>query len=258
MTDTTHLADRWRNRVALVTGASAGIGRAIARDLAIHAGMNVVAAARRLDRLQQLADEVQAAAAGGTILPVTVDLRDEASILAMFDRVRAEWSGTDVIVNNAGLGYESGLLDAPTAELREMLDINILALAICTREAVADMRRQQVDGHVIHVSSMSGHRVVGPGLYPATKYAVRAMTESLRQELRAIGSGIRVSSVSPGFVHTEFHDRYFGGADTAAEKLGTQDRLDPADVAEAVRWVLSRPPGMQVHDVLIRPTSQGS
>lgn len=242
--------ERWKGRVAMVTGASSGIGRAVARMLA-REGLRVAACARREERLRELAAE------GGEVLPVATDLRDPASILAAFERVRSEWGGVDVMVNNAGLGHREPLTTGDHEKWREMLEVNVLALCICTREAVADMRRRGDDGHVIHVSSMAGHRVPkGSGVYSATKFAVRSLTEGLRLELRELGSDIRVTAVSPGFVETEFHEHYLGSADAARQTYSRFPVLRPEDVADTVRHVLALPARAQVHDVLMRPTRQ--
>lgn len=238
---------RWQGKVALVTGASSGIGRAIALRLA-REGMRVAACARRVERLNELPAE---------ILKLGVDLRDEAQIAQMFERVRAEWGGLDVVVNNAGLGHAAPLSNGSTAEWREMLDVNVLALSICTREAISDMRRRGDDGHVIHISSMAAHRVPpGSGMYAATKFAVRALTEALRQELRHAGSKIRVSALSPGYVETEFAAHYHKSEEAAKKTYGRFQVLAPEDVARSVVFVLESPPHMQVHDVLIRPRDQ--
>ena len=245
---------RWRGRVALVTGASSGIGRGVAAMLA-REGMRVAASARRVDRLEELRRE----AGSGELMPLAADLRDESQIQAMFERVRAEWGGVDVIVNNAGLGHAAPLVSGSSEEWREMLDVNVLALCICTREAIADMRRRGDDGHVIHISSMAAHRVPpGSGVYSATKYAVRALTEALRQELRHEKSKIRVSSISPGYVETEFAAHYHKSEAAAEKTYGRFKVLESRDIAETVRFVLASPPHMQVHDVLIRPRDQES
>lgn len=239
--------------MALVTGASSGIGRSVATALA-RAGMRVAACARRADRLEALRAEI-----GDAITPLEVDLRDDAAIVAMFDSVREALGGVDVLVNNAGLGHAAPLLSGDTALWREMLEVNVLALCACTREAIADMRRRDTDGHVIHISSMAAHRVPpGSGVYSATKYAVRSLTESLRQELRAIDSPIRVSSVSPGFVETEFAEHYHKSAEAAAKTYSRYRVLDADDVARAVAFVLGQPAHAQVHDLLLRPTEQVS
>ncbi len=244
--------ERWRGRVALVTGASSGIGSAVVTDLA-RAGMRVAFAARRAERLEVLA----ASLPGAELLPLPVDLRDEDDIARLFSDVRARFGGVDVLVNNAGLGHDAPLSSGNTAHWREMLDVNVLALCICTREALADMRRRGDDGHVVHVASMAAHRVpAGSGVYSATKFAVRALTEALRRELRELDSGVRVSAISPGFVETGFAAHYHKSEDAARRAYGRYKVLEPGDIASAVRYVLSCPPHMQVHDVLIRPTQQ--
>lgn len=236
--------------MALVTGASAGIGRAVTRRL-LDGGMRVATCARRKERLEAIAP------AGDHFLPIQTDLRDEAQILAMFEKIRTTWGGVDVLVNNAGLGHKASLLDGSTEHFREMLEVNVLALCICTREGVADMRRRGDVGQVIHISSMAGHRVPpGSGVYSASKFAVRSLTEGLRAELRALGSGIRVCAISPGFVETEFAARYHKSEEAAAQTYGRYKVLEADDVAGSVAYVLSTPAHMQVHDILMRPTEQ--
>ncbi|HEY8427047.1 MAG TPA: SDR family NAD(P)-dependent oxidoreductase [Sandaracinaceae bacterium] len=252
----THSMERWRGRVALVTGASSGIGRATAARLA-REGMRIAICARRVDRLEGLAAELRAA--GADVLVQPTDLRDERSIDALFSAVRERFGGVDVLVNNAGLGRAAPLTSGATEHWREMLEVNVLALCICTREAIRDMRARGDDGHVIHVSSMAAHRVPpGSGVYSATKFAVRSLTEGLRQELRELRSGIRVTAISPGFVETEFAERFHGSAEAARETYSRYRVLRDEDVAETIAWVLAAPPHMQVHDVLMRPTHQTS
>ena len=249
-TDLTDLTDR----VAIVTGASSGIGAATTRVLA-REGMRVAACARRLDRLERLRDEL----GEDRVRPVQVDLRDEAQILGLFETVRRKWGGLDVLVNNAGLGRFAPLVDGDTAKWKEMLDVNVLGLCMCTREAVRDMRARDAAGHVVHIGSMGGHRVpTGGGVYSATKFAVRALTEGLRQELRALGSPIRVTSISPGFVETEFAFNFTGSEEAATKTYSQFEVLKSEDVASAVLYAISRPPHMQVHDLLVRPTDQPS
>jgi NADP-dependent 3-hydroxy acid dehydrogenase YdfG len=246
----------WMGRVALVTGASSGIGRATALALA-EAGMKVVGCARRLDPLNALKDEVENL--GGSFLPVQTDLRDEGQILSMFRTIEEQLGGVDVLVNNAGLGHAAPLSSGATEKWREMLEVNVLALSICTREAVKGMQERNTRGHVVHISSMSGHRVPGgSGMYSATKFAVRSLTEGLRAELRKAGSNIRVSAISPGYVETEFAERYHGNKQAAEDTYSRFKVLEAKDIADAVLFVLSSPEHMQVHDVLIRPTEQTS
>lgn len=245
--------ERWRGKVALVTGASSGIGEAVATELA-KAGLRVAACARRLDRLKGLERE-----SGGEVLPLQTDLRDEAQIAAAFAAVRERWGGVDVLVNNAGLGHNAPLTSGATEAWREMLEVNVLALCVCTREAVSDMRRRGDEGHVFHVSSMSAHRVPsGSGVYSATKFAVRSLTEGLRQELRALGSQIRVTALSPGFVETEFAAHYHQDEAAAKETYSRFKVLESIDVARSLLHCLAAPAHVQIHDVLMRPTQQPS
>src|SRR5262249_50184430 len=144
----------------------------------------------------------------------------------------------------------------PTELWREMLETNVLGLLVATREAIQDMERRGVAGQIVHVSSMAGHRVPGAdsAVYAGTKFAVRAITEGLRQELRARKSPIRVSSLSPGYVETEFAHVFAGpGAAPAKQEIKV---LEAEDVARAIVWVLSQPPHVEIHDVLVRPTGQ--
>ena len=239
-------------KTAVVTGASSGIGTETARALAA-AGAALMLAARRADRLARLAAEL-----GGEVAVQPTDMRREEDILRLFAVARERFGGVDILVNNAGLGRAAPLGSAPTELWREMLEVNVLGLAIATREAIQDMERRGVAGHVVHVASMAAHRVPGPesAMYAATKFAVRALTEGLRQELRARESPIRVSAVSPGHVLTEFADVFTGrpGAQAAIDRRFKI--LEPRDVAEAIVWIVTRPPHMEVHDLLVRPTAQ--
>ncbi len=248
--------ERWRGRTAVITGASLGIGYATALRLA-QEGVRVVACARREERLAALTEA--AASAPGELVTVTCDVREEAQILRVFDVARERFGGVDIVVNNAGLGHHAPLMSGATAHWREMLEVNVLALCVCTREAVTDMKRRGVDGHVIHISSMAAHRVPrDSGVYAATKHAVKALTEALRQELRSEGSPIRVSAISPGFVETGFAAHYQKSEDAAQATYGRYPVIQPHEIADAVVYVLSQPPHLQVHDVLMRPTEQES
>jgi NADP-dependent 3-hydroxy acid dehydrogenase YdfG len=245
------------SKVAMVTGASSGIGEAIAEAL-VEEGVHLVLLARREDRLVTLAERLVARAPKGIrVLTQRCDLRDEAQILAAFAAARERFGGVDILVNNAGLGRDAPLCSGATDDWREMLEVNVLGLCICTREAVSDMRRRGDRGHVVRVSSMAAHRVPpGSGVYSATKFAVRSLTEGLRQELRAAGSAIRVSAVSPGFVETEFAEVFHRDPAAGPRTYGQFPVLQPRDVAAAVLHVLKAPPHVQVHDLLLRPTWQ--
>lgn len=246
---------RLHDEVALVTGASSGIGAAVARRLAAEK-MKVVMCARRTERLHALVEELQAA--GHAAWALQTDLRDEDQIAAMFSEIRERWGGVRVLINNAGLGRHAPLCSGSTEHWREMLEVNVLAVCICTREALSDMRSRGDRGHVVHISSMAAHRVpVESGVYSATKFAVRSLTEGLRRELREAGSAVRVTAISPGFVDTEFASVFNHGDPAAAQRTyGRYPVLQPDDVASAVHYVVSAPAHVQVHDLLLRPTEQ--
>ena len=243
--------ERWKGKVALVTGASSGIGEATAIRLA-EEGMVVIAAARRMARLERLAQQHQ------NIHAMALDLRDTEGIVTFFEALRSVHGAVDVLVNNAGLGKKAPLLSGDTEHWREMLEVNVLGLAVCTREAASDMVRANA-GHIIHISSMAGHRTPpGSAMYSATKFAVRSLTEALRQELREVGSKVRVTAISPGFVETEFAEVYSGDPEAAARTYSRFEVLKSEDIADMVAYALSAPPHMQLHDMLVRPTDQPS
>jgi len=250
--------ERWAGRVALVTGASVGIGAAVTKILIKH-GMKVAGCGRNLEKLEELEKQIEGAA--GCFLPIQCDVSEEEQVKSMFKRVKDEWKGVDVLINNAGLAHNAPLLTGDTEQWRHMLEVNVLGLSICTREAYQSMKNRKIDdGHIINISSMSGHRVVSSRpthFYSATKHAVKALTDGVRNELREMKSNIRITEISPGLVETEFQARLNGEA--AAEKVYSRLKcLQGDDIADSVIYALSAPPHVQVHDILIRPTTQVS
>ncbi len=246
--------EQWRDKVALVTGASSGIGKSISLALA-GAGMRLALVARRAEQLEEVACEIESHSAEALSLPT--DLRDEPQILAAFDAVREKWGGVDVLINSAGLGRLAPLMTGSTDHFRETLEVNVLALAVATREAVQDMQRRERAGHIIHISSMSAYRVqAGNGMYAASKFAVRALTEGLRRELREAGSQVRVTSVSPADTHSGFMTSLYGSEEEAQKHQSEYRKMDSDDIAEAVIYTLSTPPHVEVHDILLRPIDQ--
>ncbi len=244
---------RWNDAIAIVTGASSGIGDAVVRRLAAG-GLRVVATARREDRLEALAAEL----GEDRVRVVPADLRSEADIQRVFAAADA-WGDARVLVNNAGLGRYAPLSCGDTEAWREMLEVNVLALCIATREMVSRLHERGGPGHVFHISSMAAHRVPSEsGVYSATKFAVRSLTEGLRMELRAMKSPVRVTAISPGYVKTEFAENYHGDPAKAEATYSQYDVLTADDVASAVEYALALPPHAQVHDILMRPTDQPS
>lgn len=249
--------NRWKDKVAIVTGASAGCGASIVEQLVEH-GLKVVGLARRKEKIEQLAKKLEGKR--GTLYALKADISKEEDILEAFKWVKENLGPVHILVNNAGIARASNLIDGDTKAWKEVFDTNVLGLTIATREAVKDMRANNVDGHIIHINSVLGHYVAHvPDLnvYPASKFAVTALTETLRQELNSFGSKIKVTSVSPGPVETEF---------PTANKLFTNDefekffktipKLQGEDVADAVVYVLSTPPHVQVHELMLRPIGE--
>ncbi|XP_051522016.1 dehydrogenase/reductase SDR family member 11-like isoform X2 [Myxocyprinus asiaticus] len=204
--------DRWKGRVALVTGASVGIGAAIAKSLVQH-GMKVVGCARNLQQIEKLSAECVSSGFSGTLIPYKCDLSVEEEILSMFASIKVQHQGIDVCINNAGLALPEPILSGKTSGWRTMMDVNVTGLSVCNREAYLSMKERNVDdGHIININSMCGHRVVHNAdvhFYTATKYAVTALTEGLRQELREAKTHIRATCISPGLVETQFSFRLF-------------------------------------------------
>ena len=243
--------------IAVVTGASSGIGEALALELASR-GARLTLTARRMDRLETLSARITGDG-GEEPLLVSADLRKDQDIAAIFEQTRARWEGLDILINNAGLGRKASFHDGATEDWREMLEVNVLALTVACREALGSFDEKR-GGHIVNVSSMAGHRIPPRGgFYAATKFAVRAITEGLRQELRALGSPSRVSEISPGFVTTEFHEVFYrGDAEQVAAGLPDYRVLDPRDVAASVIHILEAPDHVAIHDVLIRSNEQES
>jgi short-subunit dehydrogenase len=188
-------------RVALITGASAGIGAATARVFA-GAGMRLALCARRADRLEQLAAELRAKGTEVAVHPI--DVTDAAAVRGMVGAVAARFGAVDVLVNNAGRGLAATLEDTAPEELRALFELNLVA-TVTASQAVLPLMRRQGRGHILNVSSVVGRRSLpGRAAYAATKFAMVAVSESLRLELR--GSGIHVSLVFPIYTLTEFHD----------------------------------------------------
>ncbi|MCA3107773.1 MAG: SDR family NAD(P)-dependent oxidoreductase [Rhodocyclaceae bacterium] len=247
--------ERWRGRVALVTGASGGIGEAIARRLA-GAGMKVALVARRAERVRALADELTAAGAQAMACPG--DLRSPEQVLAIFSQVERQWGPLDLLVNNAGTGMMGPLAEGKWEDWVETMNVNVAAPALCAREALRTMVSRP-DTQIINICSIYGHRGQVPGFafYQASKFALRALTDTLRAELFASGARVRVSMISPGMVATEFRGRASGGAFTYESYFEKLQPLLPADIADAVGYILSTPGHVQVQDILLSPLGQG-
>ena len=240
-------------KVALVTGASSGIGEATAVALA-EAGAAVAIGARRKDRLDALAARLSD---GGTaVLQLELDVTDEQACADAVGRTREELGGLDVLVNNAGVMLLGTIVGAGTEGWRRMINTNVLGVMYMTHAAIEGMV-EQGSGDIVNMSSVAG-RVArrGSGVYNASKWAVNAFSESLRQEVT--GMGVRVSLVEPGAVTTELTDHITQPeAKAAAETMYTSmQALQADDIARAVVYVVTRPPHVAINEVLVRPADQ--
>jgi 3-hydroxy acid dehydrogenase / malonic semialdehyde reductase len=239
----------------LITGASAGIGEACARAFA-GAGARLVLAARRADRLEALARELRDAH-GTESHVLALDVRDVGVVTRVLDDLPAEWA-VDVVVNNAGMARGVDPVQAgDPRDWDEMIDTNVKGLLSVTRALLPGMI-ERGHGHVINIGSTAGHEVYpGGAVYCATKHAVGAITRGLRMDL--LGSGVRVSTVDPGLVETDFSaTRFRGDLERAARVYQGYTPLTPADVADAVLYVATRPPHVNVDEVILKPTDQAS
>jgi NADP-dependent 3-hydroxy acid dehydrogenase YdfG len=240
-------------KVALVTGASSGIGEATALALA-EAGAAVAIGARRRDRLDALAGKLTDD--GARVLPLDLDVTDERACRDAVARTRAELGGLDVLVNNAGVMLLGTIVGADPEDWRRMLSTNVLGLMYMTSAAI-DGLLEQGSGDIVNISSVAGRTArKGAGVYNASKWAVNAFSESLRQEVTA--RGVRVSLVEPGAVATELsshitQERAREESRRMAENMRT---LQADDVARAVLYVVTQPPHVAVNEVLVRPTDQ--
>ena len=247
---------RLNDSVVFVTGASSGIGESCAREFA-RAGAKLLLAARRLEKLETLATELQVECGSETHL-LQLDVCDRAAVESAIASLPDEWGAIDVLVNNAGLsrGLDK-LQEAEFQDWEEMIDTNIKGLLYVTRLVVPGMLERNA-GHVINIGSTAGHEAYpGGSVYCATKFAVKAITQALKKDLH--GSPIRVSSVDPGLVETNFSNiRFRGNTDRAASTYENMTPLTPDDVAEIVVFCASRPVHVNIADVIVMPTDQSA
>ncbi|MFF5175377.1 SDR family oxidoreductase [Micromonospora sp. NPDC000089] len=240
-----------RNKVIAITGASSGIGRATALALAAG-GAAVVLGARRSDRVEQLADEIRER--GGQAVALATDVRRRDDLIRMVGTAVTAFGQLDVLVNNAGIGPISPLDDLRVDEWDDMIDVNLRGVLHGIAAALPVFRRQGY-GHLVTVASTAAYRTVpGQAVYSATKTAVRTVCEGLRQE---VGDTIRVTVVSPGFVHTDFVNAV-ADPDTRAALLASRDAmaLDPAAIADAIAYAVTQPDQVDINEIVVRPTAQ--
>ncbi|TGQ74456.1 MAG: SDR family oxidoreductase [Mesorhizobium sp.] len=236
------------DKTVLITGASSGIGAAIARELGA-AGAKLMLGARRTDRLEALAAEI--AANGGTVMHRRLDVTDRGDVAAFAEAARQAWGGVDVIVNNAGVMPLSLMASLKVDEWDRMVDVNIKGVLYGIAAVLPEMTARG-SGHIINIASI-GALAVSPtaAVYCATKYAVRAISDGLRQE----NDAIRVTCIHPGVVESELAETITDPVAAEAMKTYRAIALQPGAIARAVRFAIEQPDDVDVNEIVIRPTA---
>jgi NADP-dependent 3-hydroxy acid dehydrogenase YdfG len=241
-----------RGKVALVTGASSGIGAAAARALASH-GATVAVAARRRDRLDRLVAEIEAD--GGIATAVELDVTDEAACRTAADQCVHHWGSLDILVNNAGVMLLGPIVGADTEDWRRMINTDVLGLMYMTHAALPHLLNSR--GTLVQLSSVDG-RLAGPltGVYNASKSAVNAFSESLRQEVTT--RGVRVVVIEPGATDTELasHITHAPTREAVAQFASALRPLAPEDVSAAIIFAVTQPDRVTINEILLRSVDQ--
>ena len=241
-----------KDKVVVITGASSGIGEATALLLAERRA-KVVLGARRQDLLEALADRI--VRAGGEAAYARTDVKRRTDVSDLVQLACERYGKLDVLVNNAGIGPISPLDDLRVEEWEEMIDINIKGVLYGIAAALPVFRRQGF-GHFVNIASTAGHKTVpNQSVYSGTKFAVRAISEGLRQEA---GDKLRVTIISPGFVRTDFVERV-ANPELRAQLAETRDRfaIPPDAIARAIVFAIEQPADVDVGEIVVRPTAQG-
>ncbi len=243
-------------KTALITGASSGIGRSCAKLFAKNK-IDLIIIARRLERLTNLSNELKKDY-GIRVLPIKLDVKRQEDVFSSLDNLPEGWENIDILINAAGLskGLEK-LQDGKIENWENMIDTNIKGLLYVTKTILPKMVKQQ-SGTVVNVASIAGHETyVGGNVYCATKSAVLQLSKAMRMDL--LGTGVRVVSIDPGMVETEFSVVRFNGDKKRAEKVYKNiDALTPEDIAQAIYFAVSMPDHVTIEDMVIMPTQQAS
>ncbi|MDD2513015.1 MAG: SDR family oxidoreductase [Proteiniphilum sp.] len=243
------------SKIALITGATSGIGEAAAYKLA-QEGTDLIVAGRREARLLQLKNKLEER--NVRVLPLCFDVRDETGVREALHSLPDEWTHIDILINNAGLAAGlSTLQEGDSDDWNRMIDTNVKGLLYVTR-AVAPGMVARKSGHIINIGSIAGKEVYpGGNVYCATKHAVDALTKGMRIDL--LPHGINVTQICPGAVETEFSIvRFHGDRARAARVYEGFESLVAEDIAECIRFVLSRPPHVNINDMVVMPTAQAT
>ncbi|MGV3539662.1 MAG: SDR family NAD(P)-dependent oxidoreductase [Rufibacter sp.] len=241
------------SKIALVTGATSGIGRATAIELAKN-GFKIIATGRRTERLQELVNELETE----HLTTLEFDVRDRAAVQKAIASLHSAWRNIDVLINNAGNAH--GLAPIQSGDVDDweaMLDINVKGLLYVTREVLPIMVERK-SGHIINIGSIAGKEAYANGnVYCASKFAVDALSKSMRIDL--VHEGVKVSEVNPGAVETEFSEvRFKGDKERAANVYKGFEALTAQDVAELIAFMVTRPRHVNLAEVMILPSAQAS
>jgi 3-hydroxy acid dehydrogenase / malonic semialdehyde reductase len=246
------------DKIVLISGASSGIGAACAQLLA-PLGAKLILLARRTDRLQQVIDScVAAGAAPANFYQITADVRDRLALNLAIAQLPPAWQAIDILINNAGLSRGlSKLQDGVIADWEEMIDTNVKGLLYLTRAIVPGMV-DRGQGHIVNLGSIAGHQTYPAGnVYCGTKAAVRAISEGLKIDL--LGTPLRVTSIDPGLVETEFSAvRFHGDWEKADRVYEGLTPLTGQDIAETILFAITRPAHVNISEVLLMPTAQST
>jgi NADP-dependent 3-hydroxy acid dehydrogenase YdfG len=247
------MAGKLDGKVAIITGASSGIGEATALALAAE-GAKVVVAARRAERLDALVKRIEAN--GGKALPIVTDITDETQANNLVQKTNAELGRVDILVNNAGVALTGNIEGGNTNDWRKMFDVNVLGVLYATHAVLPILKAQQT-GHIVNISSVAGRIArAGVGVYNATKWGVNALSEALRQEV--LKDNIRVTIIEPGLVKTEINNHTTNpeAKRISEERLKAITPLQSEDIAAAIIYAVTQPDRVNVNEILIRPTLQ--
>ena len=241
-----------KDKIVFITGASSGIGRACAEVFAAE-GCRLILSARRYERLEQLQSELEIES-----IIIELDVRDQKKVKQAIRSLDESWSDIDILINNAGLARGlSKLHEGELSDWEEMIDTNVKGLLYVSREIIPGMVKRN-RGHIVNIGSIAGHEVYPNGnVYCATKHAVDALTRGIRIDL--VDTSIRVSTVDPGLVETEFSKvRFHGDSDRSKKVYTGMQPLTGEDIADTVLYCVSRPEHVQIAEVIILPTAQKS
>ncbi|XP_055842687.1 farnesol dehydrogenase-like [Episyrphus balteatus] len=248
--------ERWQNKLAIVTGASGGIGAACAKAL-VGAGLRVVALARREQKLKELRESLPSNLQAN-LIPRKCDVSKEDQVIDAIDWTEKQLGGASVLLNNAGITRETELVTpGNTQKIREVIDTNVMGVLWFTREVFNRIKARGDEGHILIINSIAGHQVLNfidvlPSfnIYPSTKFAITAMTETYRQEFQLHKANVKITGICPGAVNTNIfpEEIHFFVKDMA--------RLKPEDIADAVLYALRTPSNVQIHEITVKPVGE--